>query len=143
MLTLGIHPPRSTAPPVDREWDRALDRARQEAGGVSGAFAVLPCRFYAVAPAAADLLPLRPPPVVREGTCVLATVRESEEPGHRAHLHERCLTAVQRFMLSLACDGVQSQWTEEGIPSADAFRKAGVGLSGEQPVGLIWCWPTP
>ena len=67
---------------------------------------------------------------------MLVTAPESSEPDHRAHLRERTLTAAQRFMLALACDGIDSQWVAD-VPDARAF--AGSALDGRVPVGLVWC----
>ena len=106
---------------------------------MSGAFAVAPCEFHVLpAPAAARLAPADLQR--RAGTWVLVTVRLAREAGHRAHLRERCLTAAQRFMLSLACDGVENAWVDEA-PTPGAARDAGVGLGDQDPVGMIWCEP--
>lgn len=138
MLALGtrsLHAPRALPPEVGLA--DALSRAQHEASAVAGAFAAPPCEFHVLpAPAAARLVPadLRR----RSGTWVLVTVRQARESGHRAHLRERCLTAAQRFMLSLACDGVESTWTDDAPSPADA-RASGVRMDGREPVGMIWC----
>lgn len=142
MLALSVHSPFDPPPSVERlDLDGAIQRALHEAGTVSGAFASSPCRFRALGPAAsAGLRALRPSGTAH--TCVLVTVRGSGEVGHRAHLRERCLTAAQRFMLALSCEGVRNVWTEE-VPDAEALEGLGVDLDGQVPIGLVWCAPGP
>ncbi len=82
--------------------------------------------------------PPRPPGAGR-GAWVLVTVRDTGEAGQRHHLRERSLTAAQRVMLALACDGVDNAWVDEGVPDAAAFRSAGADLGDGVPVGLVWC----
>ncbi|WP_412061799.1 hypothetical protein [Rubrivirga sp. IMCC45206] len=116
----------------------AVDRALAEAGTVSGAYVRSPCRFRRLGPAAEALVqPLR-----AGGAWVLVTVsgsRGSAEDGHRVHLRERCLTAVQRFMLALSCEGVDNCWVDAALPTPAAFRAAGLDLGADVPVGLVWC----
>ena len=134
MLALSIHLPTDPAPSGDGV-EASVRRALDEAGSVSGAFAASPCAFRRLGPrAAARLAPPRPAP---PGQWVLVTCQAAAEEGHRTHLRERCLTAVQRFMLSLSCDGVENGWVAEP-PTADALRAAGVDLGGHAPVGLVW-----
>ena len=134
MLALRVHVPTDPAPSRDGV-EASVRRALDEAGSVSGAFAASPCGFRPLdAGAAARLAPPRP---AAPGRWMLVTCRSAAEEGHRTHLRERCLTAAQRFMLSLSCDGVENGWVAEA-PAADAFRAAGVDLGGAVPVGLIW-----
>lgn len=140
MLALSVHSPFDHAPLSAPGLDLgdAIGRALDEAGTVSGAFASAPCRFQALGPEAVHrLLPLRPPGVAASA-CVLVTVQAAGEAAHRAHLRERCLTAAQRFMLALSCEGVRNTWTDE-LPDAEAFDGLGVDLGGQAPFGLIWC----
>ncbi len=112
-----------------------MERALAEAGTVSGAYVRSPCGFRRLGPAAEALVrPLR-----AGGVWVLVTVRGSGESGHQSHLHERCLTAAQRFMLALSCDGVDNRWHGTAVPDAAAFRAAGLDLGADEPVGLVWC----
>lgn len=106
---------------------------------MSGAYAAQPFGFRPLGPEASAPLASVRPLGSGAGVWVLVTVRGTGEAGHRTHLHERCLTAAQRFMLSLACDGIESQWIDDGVPSAEALRAAGVDLGLDRPVGLIWC----
>lgn len=133
MLALSVQSPFA-APP--RPAGDAVARALGVAETVSGAYADPPCRFHRLGAVADSLLG---PAVAETGSWVLVAVRGSAEPGHQAHLRERCLTAAQRFMLALACDGVDSEWVGEGVPDAEAFRDAGLDLGAAVPVGLVWC----
>ena len=125
MLALTIQSAQPAT--ADGGVEASVQRALEEAGSVSGAFAASPCAFRrldsSVVPAEA-------------GRWILVTCRAAGEEGHQTHLRERCLTAAQRFMLSLSCDGIDNEWTAE-TPSAEALRGAGVSLSGAVPVGLI------
>ena len=133
MLALSFQPHPDPVPPDDGV-EGAVRRALDEARTVSGAFAASPCTFRRLsAEAAARLAPPRDGPA----RWVAVTCRTAGEEGHRTHLHERCLTAAQRFMLSLSCDGVENGWVAEA-PDAGAFRAAGVDLGATVPVGLIW-----
>ncbi|WP_420455741.1 hypothetical protein [Rubrivirga sp.] len=117
----------------------AVARAIEEVGAVSGAYAAPPCAFLALPPQAEALVaPLRPDGAAH-GAWVLVTVRASGELGQRVHLRERCLTAAQRVMLALSCDGVDNAWVGEGLPDAAAFQAAGADVRGRVPVGLVWC----
>ena len=137
MTALGLRLPAqdrpAAAPPPDI--GEAIGRARSEAG-VSGAFLAPPFEFHPLDADAGRRLAL---PEHAEGqTWVLVTVRPSAEGDHRAHLRERCLTAAQRFMLRLACDGIDNVWVG-GAPGPAALRAAGVDVGGREPVGLIRC----
>ena len=137
MLAVSVPHP-STSPPRPAG-DDVVARVIEEVGTVSGAYAASPCAFLALPPEAEALVdPLRPHGAA-SGAWVLVTVRASGELGHRVHLHERCLTAAQRVMLALSCDGVDNAWVGEGLPDAAAFRAAGADLRGRVPVGLVWC----
>ena len=100
------------------------------AGAVPGAYADAPCRFVE--------LPARE----GAGRDVLAVCQRAAEGGHQSHLRERSRTAAQRFILSLACDGIEAVWTGD-IPDDDALDRAGLALQGHVPVGLIRCAPRP
>lgn len=116
-----------------------MARAIDDAGTVSGAYATSPCAFVPLGDEARLLVDALRPAGAGRGSWVLVTVRDSGEPGQRHHLRERSLTAAQRVMLTLACDGVDNAWVEEGVPGAAAFRAAGADLEDGVPVGLVWC----
>lgn len=124
-LTIQSHEPALPASEIEASVRRALE----EAGSVPGAFAASPCGFRRLGAEVAGLVP-------SAGRWILVTCQAAGDEGHRTHLRERCLTAAQRFMLSLSCDGVDNAWTAEA-PSPEALRDAGVALGGAVPVGLI------
>ena len=140
MLALSIQSPFDAAPrlPEAVDLEEAIQRALDEAGTVSGAYATSPCRVLPLPPEAGGHLRTFRPSGFTGDTCVLVTVRGSSEAGHRAHLHERCLTAAQRFMLALSCEAVRNAWTTE-VPDAVTLGRLGVDVDGHVPVGLIWC----
>lgn len=138
MLALSVQSPFASLPrPLARE--DVVASAIEAAGTVSGAYATSPCTFVTLPATVAPLLDARRPDGTQGGTWLLVTVRATGEPGQRVHLHERCLTAVQRVMLALACDGVDSVWVGEGLPDAEALLAAGAPVDGRSPVGLVWC----
>jgi hypothetical protein len=138
MLALSVHTPFASPALPDRRED-VVARAIDLAGTVSGAYATSPCAFVPLGDESRFLVdPLRPPGAGR-GAWVLVTVRDTGEAGQRHHLRERSLTAAQRVMLALACDGVDNAWVDEGVPDAAAFRSAGADLGDGVPVGLVWC----
>ena len=135
MLGLSTQSPfaRSPRPPSAE----AVQRALETAGTVSGGYAGPPCAFVPLGPDADQvLMPLRPAGAT-VGTWVLVTVPMTQEDDHRAHLRERTLTSAQRFMLALACDGIDSQWVET-TPEAEALT-ARFALGAHRPVGAVWC----
>ncbi len=133
VLALSVQSPFASPPAAPA--GGAVERALAEAGTVSGAYARSPYGFRRLGPAASALVrPLR-----EGGAWVLVTVRGSGESGHQSHLRERCLTAAQRFMLALSCDGVDNCWHDAAVPDAAAFRAAGLDLGADVPVGLVWC----
>lgn len=134
MLTLSVQSPSVDRPVPERG---AVERALRTAGTVSGAYAASPVRFRRLEARAGALAEALRPGAA--GTWVLVSVAGSLEAGHQAHLRERSLTAAQRFMLALACDGVENAWVDEAVPDAEAFRAAGLDLGAEVPVGLVWC----
>ncbi|MDT0631539.1 hypothetical protein RQM47_02350 [Rubrivirga sp. S365] len=136
MTALSAHVPSQPAPSADGV-EASVRRALEDAHGVSGAFAVSPCAFRRLDPEAARrLAPPRPAAAGGAGRWILVTCRSAAEAEHQTHLHERCLTAAQRFMLSLSCDGVDNVWSGLSV-DADVVRRAGVELDGSVPVGLI------
>ena len=138
MLALSVQTPFAS-PPRSSGAEDAVARAIRAAGTVSGAYATSPCAFVQLSDEARVLVDGLRPAGTAPGDWVLVTVRTSGEAGQRVHLRERCLTAAQRVMLALACDGVDNVWVEDGVPDAAAFRAAGAELSGGVPVGLVWC----
>ncbi len=128
------HPLPIGAPPATPVADAALQRAAGAAVDVAGAYADSPVGFWPLTGAAAALVaPLR-----ADGQWVLVTCRTSGEPAHAAHLHERSLTAAQRFSLSLWRDGLDAVWVRDGLPDGDAFRAAGLPIGPSEPVGIVW-----
>lgn len=119
--------------PIDSA-DAALHRAAGDAQGVSGAYADSPVGFWPLRGDAHALIVLQR----GGGTYVLVTCRGAAEPAHAAHLHERSLTAAQRFVLSLWRDGLDAVWLADGLPDGDAFRAAGLPIGPAEPVGLVW-----
>lgn len=135
MLGLSAQSPSARSPRPSADDVR---RALEMAGTVSGGYAGPPCAFVPVGPEAEHVMaPLRPIGATL-GTWVLVTAPETHEDDHRAHLQERTLTAAQRFMLALACDGIDSQWVE-AVPRAEALASAGLALGAHRPVGAVWC----
>ena len=135
----ALPPPPGPGPSADGVEAFVL-RALHEAGDGPDMAAASPCAFRPVRPEAAGLLaPPRPADGAPGGAgrWIVVTCQAASEEARRAHLRERCLTAAQRFMLSLSCDGIENQWVAEA-PGPDAFRAAGVALDGGYPVGLIW-----
>ena len=126
--------PPGPAPLVDGV-EASVRRALADARGVPGASAASPCSFWRLRPEAADRL--APPGLAGlGGGWVLVTCRSADGAERQAHLRERCLTAVQRFMLSLSCDGVENAW--HGVPpDARALRQAGVDVGRSAAVGLV------
>lgn len=135
MLALSIQTPHDRASPPVGE---IVAQAVQEAGAVSGAFSAPPCQFHLLGPEADALAYSLRPETSGPGAWVLVTSKASAEVDHRAHLRERCRTAAQRFVLTLACEGIESVWVEQ-VPDAAAFRAAGVDVGSGEPVGLVWC----
>lgn len=145
MLALSIQFPTASVVPPGGDVEASVRRAMDEAASVSGAFAASPCGFRPLSDAAAAHLALPRRPARSSSTYadgagrwVLVTCQAASEVDHQTHLRERCLTAAQRFMLSLSCDDVANVWLDE-TPDAEALVEAGVRLGGCHPVGLIWC----
>ncbi len=131
MQSLSAPPPR---PPGADAVHRALETAGTSSEDPAGAL----CAFVVIAPGAERVMaPLRPPGAT-VGTWVLVTVPETLEDQRRAHLQESALTAAQRFMLALACDGIDGKWVREA-PEDAALAAAGVALGAHQVVGAVWC----
>lgn len=127
-----------TSPPNSASVLEVVQRAVEEARLVSGAFTGAPCAFVRLEGAARALVQDRHPEGAGAGEWVLVTVQRSAEAGHQAHLHERCRTAAQRFVLALACEDVESVWVDEA-PGREELREAGVAIDACEPVGLVWC----
>ena len=142
MLALSVQTPFNLAPrpPEAADLGVSIQRALDEAGTVSGAFATSPCQIRILSTDVGEQLRTLRPPGFGGDTCVLVAVRGSTEVGHRAHLQERCLTAAQRFMLALSCESVCNTWTAQ-VPDGETLVRLGVDLEGHVPVGLIWCMP--
>ena len=115
--------------------DDVIARALETSGVGSGGGAGSPCAFHPLGQAAASLVSALCPDGATGGAWVLVTVHGPA--GVELRLRERSLTAVQRFMLALACDDVDSRWVAE-TPDTVAFRAAGVDLAGRRSIGLVW-----
>ncbi|MEM0964222.1 MAG: hypothetical protein AAGK21_16970 [Bacteroidota bacterium] len=115
----------------------SVHRAVHEMGTVSGAFASAPCAFRPLDASEADFLSPRQPSV-GTGCWVLVTISGSSEADHQAHLRERSRTAAQRFLLTLACEGIQAEWVADP-PDAAELRAGGIPMGREEAIGLIWC----
>lgn len=113
---------------------RALEAVHEICDGRATA----PCRFRRLGPEAEDLLAHVHPDSEDVHGWALVTARRAPDERQQAERRERALTAAQRFMLSLSCDGVDNAWVEDGLPGAEAFRAAGLDVRAEVPVGLIW-----
>lgn len=107
MYTLDTRRPSTPVPCLSE----ALDRAARDADAVPGAYARAPWSFRpATAPVAAAL----------EGygdsdqRWIVVTCRTSDAIGH---VRERAFTAVQRYLLSLAAEGVDATWIGAGLPT--------------------------
>ena len=118
----------TAAPATPPPFSDAFARASEMAGAVPGAYATAPCRFVELPPDA----------VGGPGRYVLALCQRAPEEGHQTHLRERSLTAAQRFILSLACDGIEAVWSAD-LPDEGRLRAAGVPLGGGVAVGVIRC----
>ena len=135
MSVLPPLPPPDYAAPADGVEASVLRALREAEDGLDAA-PPSPCAFRPLAPDAVRRI-APPRSAGRAGRWIVVTCRTARGRARRADLHERCLTAAQRFMLSLSCDGVDNGWVAEA-PDAEAFRTAGVALDGGDPVGLIW-----
>lgn len=113
-------------------------RAFEAASGVSDEAAEASVAVLRLGAPAAARLGLRPPPAERVQGWALVTSADAADAERRAYGRERGLTAAQRFMLSLSCDGVRNGWVDSGLPDADALRAAGVDPGAAVPVGLVW-----
>lgn len=142
MPALRLHPPRLSSahpPPGDRgALEEAVHRAFEATRGVSDESAGSPIGFLRLGRQAATRLSLHPPAAGRAQGWAIVTAADAPDAERRAHHCERCLTAAQRFMLSLSCDGVRNGWVDSGLPDADALCAAGVDLGAAVPVGLVW-----
>lgn len=87
--------------------------------------AELPCRFL-VAPD-------------QGGQWAVVVCSPPRDDAHAAFVHERTLTAVQRFTLSLWSDGVAAVWEPAPLPEASL---ASLCLGDDAPLGRVWC-PDP
>lgn len=112
-----------------------MPRAFEAASGVAVEAAV---RVLPVGVPAAARLGLRPPPSERVQGWALVVAADAPDADRRAYVQERGLTAAQRFMLSLSCDGVRNGWVDSGLPDAEALSVAGVDTGAAVPVGLVW-----
>lgn len=134
MLALSVPTPYQ---PPTLSVSEAVTLAVRETGAVPGAFASPPCTFHPLENEGEALMDLRPDNESR-GVWVLVTSQVSSEADHRAHLRERCRTAAQRFVLTLACEGIDATWIDD-VPEPARLRAAGFDVGAGEPVGLMWC----
>lgn len=59
----------------------------------------------------------------------------------KAARHERCLTAVQRFMLSLDVDCIAAKWSSREAPEVEALIERMREVEAEEIIGAVWCMP--
>ncbi len=109
MLRLDSLQPNATAPPAAFLRD-ALRQAERDADAVPGAYARAPWGFRPATPEAKALLDIYDG---AEQSWIVVTCRRSDA---QAHTRERCLTAIQRYLLSLAVEGVEATWIGSGLP---------------------------
>lgn len=110
-----------------------LDRAAREAEAVPGAYASAPWRFLAASPAATALLDGREPSAEGwEARWVVVVCRRGDAGGH---VKERAFTAVQRYLLSLAAEGVEATWMGAGLPMG--LEREVATEPGEDVIGVI------
>ena len=109
--------------------DAALRQAARDADDVPGAYSRAPWGFDPATPEASALLDAL---VGRERSWIVVTCRRGDAG---AHTRERCLTAVQRYLLSLAAEGVEATWIGEGLPQGLATASA--VTAGEDLLGVL------
>lgn len=125
MFTLDTRRP---APPTIGLAD-ALARAARDADAVPGAYARAPWRFH---PAPESVSAVLEPTVEHDHRWVVVICRRNDAEGH---VRERAFTAVQRYLLSLAAEGVDATWIGTGVPSS---LGAMVGIQAdEEVIGVI------
>ena len=110
-----------------------LERAAREAEAVPGAYASAPWRFLAASPAAAALLEGREPSAEGwDDRWVIVVCHRGDAVGH---VKERAYTAVQRYLLSLAAEGVEATWMGAGLPMG--LEREVATEPGEDVIGVI------
>ena len=108
-----MHAPHASLPPPGLPPEArasALQQAARDAAAVPGAFAQQPWAFRKAPPAAKGLLDAHSG---RDAEWMVVTCRSNDDVGHT---RERCYTAVQRYLLSLAAEGVEATWIGSGLP---------------------------
>lgn len=108
MQSLHTRYPGQAVPPEARA--EALRQAVRDADDVPGAYARTPWVFREAPAAAKALLDTH---TGRDATWVVVTYRRGDAG---AHARERCYTAVQRYLLSLAAEGLDATWVGTGLP---------------------------
>ena len=100
--------------------DEALRQAIEDASAVPGAYARAPWAFRTPTPEAERHLDSEMTEAfdLAPGGWIVVTCLGAGDDAEGGHLRERTLTAVQRFMLSLAADDVGSVWVDDGLPEA-------------------------
>jgi hypothetical protein len=87
-----------------------LQQAARDAEDVPGAYSQTPWTFRQAPGAAKRLLDAH---AGRNAAWVVVTHRQGDAG---AHTRERCYTAIQRYLLSLAAEGVEATWIASGLP---------------------------
>ena len=112
-----------------------LDRAAADAADVPGAYAEPPWAFRPATPSAERLLGAHGG--TAPGGWIVVACRRGGDAAQQSHIRERCRTAAQRFTLTLAADGVDTSWREDGLPEALA---AAAGLAPDEAVLGVIRW---
>lgn len=128
MFTLDTHRP-DAALPLAVSLAEALDQAARDADTVPGAYSSAPWAFRPANASVAALLEGFGP---SRRTWIVVTCAGADAEGH---VRERAYTAVQRYLLSLAVEGIDATWTADGLPP-ELDRLAGLG-GGETILGVI------
>ena len=108
MQSLHTRFPGSALPPEARA--EALRQAARDADDVPGAYIRTPWVFREAPGTAKALLDTH---TGRDADWVVVTCRGGDAG---AHARERCYTAVQRYLLSLAAEGLDATWVGTGLP---------------------------
>ncbi|OZC01872.1 hypothetical protein [Rubricoccus marinus] len=128
MFRLDPHLPHAPAAPA-AFLDAALQQAARDADAVPGAYARAPWGFRPATPAAKRILDDFEG---RSRSWIVVTCRRSDA---QEHTRERCLTAIQRYLLSLAVEGVDATWIGSGLP--EGLEDVSEMLPREEILGVV------
>lgn len=129
MYRLDTRFPDASAP-TPAFLDAALEQAARDASDVPGAYSQAPWGFRPATPEAVALLDQHLGPG-RSWIVVTCTRSDAGE-----HTRERCLTAIQRYLLSLAAEGIDATWVASGLPRG-LFEVSDVHI-GETVLGVVY-----